>query len=141
MWLMKKSILNKRGSGIQFLKFSLIGFLNTSLHYGIFFILLRFQGIHYLVASTIGYCVGMINSFILNKKWTFRTTEVRKDIEFVKFVLVNLAALLVNIGSLKYFVCIVDIRPEFGQIFGISLSMTTNFLGNKFWTFSHSGVN
>ena len=123
---------------IQFLKFSLIGILNTGIHYGIFFVLFRFAGLHYLVASTMGYCAGLINSFILNKKWTFRTKGTRIDIEFMKFIVVNLISLLVNVGSLSYFVSAMHIMPELGQLFAIAFSMTANFIGNKFWTFQTS---
>jgi putative flippase GtrA len=132
---MKKLILNERETAYQFLKFSLIGFLNTVIHYGIFIILFRYATVHYLVSSVIGYVAGLINSFILNKKWTFRTKGVRKDVEFTKFCLVNLAALLANLGSLGFFVSYMNIIPELGQLLAIIFSLTVNFLGNKFWTF------
>jgi putative flippase GtrA len=112
---MKKLISDNKKTGIQFIKFSLIGFLNTGIHYGIFLLLFRFFGIHYLIASGIGYCAGVINSFILNKLWTFKTKGTRKDVEFAKFVVVNMVSLAINVGSLKFFVAFVGMRPELGR--------------------------
>lgn len=132
---MKKLISNNKETGIQFIKFSLIGFLNTGIHYGIFLICFGLLGIHYLIASVIGYCAGVINSFILNKLWTFRTKGTRKDVEFAKFVVVNMVALSINVGSLKFFVAFVDMRPELGQVIAIGFAIIVNFLGNKLWTF------
>ena len=136
---MKKLIFNKRETGSQFLKFCLIGFLNTAIHYGIFIFFLRTLLVNYLIASVFGYCTGLINSYILNKKWTFQSTGVRKDAEFAKFVLVNVFALSANLGALKCFVCLMSMAPELGQVFAIGFSTTTNFIGNKFWTFQKAG--
>jgi putative flippase GtrA len=133
---MKKSILINRETIIQFLKFGMIGLVNTGIHYGVFLLLFRPFGFHYLLASSIGYCAGLINSFILNKRLTFRTMGTRTDIEFAKFVLVNVLALATNLGALKVFVSLIHLIPEVGQVFAIGFSIVINFLGNKIWTFS-----
>jgi putative flippase GtrA len=136
---MKKLILNSQ-TRIQFVKFSLIGLLNTGIHYVIFLFLYRVFDMYYLHATVVGYSVGLINSFILNKKWTFKSRNVRKDMEFAKFIMVNLLALIVNVGALKYFVSLAGLRPEIGQIVAIAFSTITNFMGNKFWTFQASRI-
>ncbi len=132
---MKRLISNNKETGIQFIKFSLIGFLNTGIHYGIFLFLFRLLGIHYLLASVTGYFGGLINSFALNKLWTFQTKETRKKVEFAKFVIINILALLINVGSLKYFVNYLDMLPEIALIISIVISTMTNFIGNKLWVF------
>lgn len=137
--MMRKLTSISLESGIQFIKFSLIGILNTGLHYVVFICLFRFVGIHYLVASAIGYGVGLINSFMLNRRWTFSITGGRKERDFCRFVVVNIAALAINIGSLKYLVQDIKIIPEISQIIAIGFSMSINFLGNKFWTFRGAG--
>lgn len=96
--------------------------------------------VYYLAASAMGYVAGLINSFILNKRLTFRTKGVYIRIELIKFVTVNLAALLINIGSLGFFVSYINIVPEHGQLVAMLFSMTVNFLGNKFWTFQQLTV-
>lgn len=119
----------------QFIIFSLIGLINTGIHYCVFLIFYRFVNFNYLIASVIGYSCGLLNSFILNKKWTFKTINVRTDIELAKFIIVNVLALGVNIIGLRFFVEVMGIKPEIGQIGAIGFSLVTNFLGNKYWTF------
>ena len=132
---MNISIFNKQTVIAQLLKFCLVGAFNTGIHYGVFLALLRLFGVHYLISSAAGYSCGVVNSFIWNKLWTFQVRGTRKDIEFAKFVLVNIVSLLINLGALKGFVTIFGIRPEWGQVFAIGFAMVVNFLGNKFWTF------
>lgn len=123
---------------VQFLKFSLIGLLNTSLHYFVFLALYRLFSVHYLVASTIGYSVGLLNSFVLNRKWTFKSKENGVSGELFRFLIVNLCALMVNLFVLKGCTLFAGIRPEVGQIAAICFSVVVNFFGNKLWTFRHS---
>lgn len=131
----KKSTLNKRETTHQFIKFSLIGFLNTAVHYGVFVFLYRYMSIYYLAASVTGYIAGLINSFIFNKKWTFKTRGMRTDIEFMKFVVVNFVALLANVGSMGFLVSYMNIMPELAQLISVMFTVMINFWGNKFWTF------
>ena len=126
---------------IQFIKFSLIGILNTAVHYGVFFILFRYGKVYYLLSSGIGYFMGILNSFYCNRKWTFNEKRnEQKSKEFCKFFIVNLASLGVNLLSLKCFVQFFYVAPEIGQIFAICFSMGVNFLGNKLWTFKTSRI-
>jgi putative flippase GtrA len=119
----------------QFITFSIIGVINTLIHYGVFIILLNTTKLHYLLSSTIGYFIGIINSYILNKNITFKSKSKNHLAEFFKFVAVNIMALAVNLLILKSLVDILELAPEFAQVFGILGSLTANFLGNKIWTF------
>ena len=136
MCVMRKSTLIDNMAYRQFAKFCAVGVLNTAVQYSVFYGLLHVIRINYLMASAVGYCVGLTNSYMFNRKWTFSGfNSPNMDIEFIKFVTVNVAALAINLGSLRCCVSILHLRPEIGQIIAIPLSTTVNFLGNKFWTF------
>ena len=132
---MKKSISIKANSILQFVKFSLVGVLNTGIHYVVFLLLYKCFEIYFLLASAIGYCMGLINSFFMNRVWTFRSKTMRKKTQFMKFVIVNLLAMLINLGTLGILKVIFNVAPEFGQAISIGSAMIVNFLGNKYWTF------
>lgn len=123
---------------MQFLKFGLVGVLNTSMHYAIFFLLFSFFGLHYMMSSAIGYASGLLNSYFLNRIWTFRSRYCNKKKEFAKFVFVNGVSLGVNLAVLKLLVVYGALQPEMAQIIAILFSMTANFAGNRFWTFNSS---
>ena len=134
-----KTILTRyRETVTQFVKFGLVGLLNTSIHYLVFLALYRYAGVHYLISTVVGYCIGIFNSFLLNKNWTFKTVNVRKDVEFLKFVVVNIVSMLVNVITLHLTVAVMHLIPEIGQIIAVFFHTCANFIGNKYWTF-HQG--
>ena len=56
---------------MSFLRFSAVGVINTALGLAIIFALMRFGGVQYIVANAVGYAVGTVVSFVLNRSWTF----------------------------------------------------------------------
>lgn len=119
----------------QFLKFAVVGVANSAIHYGVFLITYRFMDMHYLAASALGYCLGLLNSFICNKQWTFRTAGTDTKVEFTRFLVVNLLSLGINLAAMELFVSFLSASPEAAQLLAIACSFCANFLGNKFWTF------
>lgn len=131
---------HRREFVVQFSKFLAVGVLNTALQYGVFIVLFGIAGINYLVASIAGYCLGMVNSYFLNRRWTFASGNVRILDEAVRFATVNLAALGTNAGLLFLLVSVQNMRPQFAQLWAIAGSVSINFVLNKFWTFVPTDV-
>ena len=57
---------------VQFVKFGIVGVSNTLLTFAVYTVLLKVFGVWYLAASAIGFAVGAVNGFLLNRRWTFR---------------------------------------------------------------------
>jgi len=131
---MKILISELHASSSQLLKFLGTGILNTCISYVVFLLLYRETGLYYLYASAIGYTAGLTNSFLINRRWTFES-HGKVFPELMKFILVNLFAMSVNLLALKLSVQIVGFRPEIGQVGAFVFSTVANFAGNKFWTF------
>jgi len=129
--------LNDGETRTQLVKFVLVGFLNTAIHYGVFLILLGSLGIHYLIASVSGYCCGLINSYLLNRRWTFQCQAAANKMEFIRFLAVNGVALTINVVVLRYAVVSLDFSPQVAQVGAIFLSLLTNFFGSKMIVYSH----
>jgi putative flippase GtrA len=121
------------GNSRQFLVFSLIGLLNTAVHLCVFLLLFRAFGVPMLLASAIGYASGVANSYFMNRRWTFRVSAPPNTAEFLRFALVNLVSLAVNLAVLEFLVRSVGIVPEAAQIAAIAASLVVNFAGNKKW--------
>ncbi|WP_321371079.1 GtrA family protein [uncultured Desulfuromusa sp.] len=122
-------------SSIQFIKFSLVGILNTLVHYLVFYLLFRVAGIAMILASAVGYMTGVLNSYLINRKWTFKPSGSGAGAEFIKFFVVNLVSLGVNLLSLQFLVSALGMLPEIAQVLAIFCSLLVNFSGNKWWTF------
>jgi putative flippase GtrA len=90
------------------------------------------------VANFVGYLAGMVNSFILNKAWTFEARG-RTWQQMQRFVTLNVVGLL---GSTLIMFAVVDLLgAPYLPIFVGTVVLTTifHFFGNKHWTFAGSG--
>jgi putative flippase GtrA len=128
--------LSGSGSMAQFIKFAIVGVLNSAIQYLVFLFLYSLTGTQYLLASIIGYVAGMINSYILNRKWTFGSRNQKLLTELSRFVAVNLISLGVNLGLLFLLVSTGVMVPQWAQVLAIAGSTLVNFVLNKIWTFA-----
>src|SRR5438105_14935645 len=82
---------------VQFVKFGIVGVSNTLLTFAVYTVLLKGFGVWYLAASAIGFGVGTVNSFLLNRRWTFRG-HVGDAFTPVRWAVVQCGGLAVNEG-------------------------------------------
>ena len=119
-----------------FIKYSIVGGSNTLITYVSFYIMSNFLGIHYVIATIIGYILGIINSYFWNKFWTFK--KYKKSLnEFLKFVSVYLFAFTINVGSIVFLKESLYVSPNIGEIVGILFAMIVSYSGQRFWTFKY----
>ncbi|WHY73665.1 GtrA family protein [Fictibacillus enclensis] len=76
-------------------KFGSVGVLNTLLDYSLFS-LLAWSGLAYMAAQCISYSAGVMNSYFLNRTWTFKQKEKADFAEFFRFALINGVTFLVT---------------------------------------------
>jgi len=129
----KISGLLKNPAYIQFIKFSFVGGLNTAIHYGIFFIMIRL-GFFYVVATTVGTVVAIINSYIWNKFFTFRSKK-KSVTEAIRFLLVCGGQYLVNVSVLFLCITYIGISAEVAGLIAAGVSVFIGYFGHKFASF------
>lgn len=117
----------------EFMLFALVGVMNTIISF-VAYSSLVFINVPYLIANIISYLIGMLNSFILNKKFVFNKQGENKDY-FVKFSIVNLITLSLQTGILYLFVTVMGLQIYYSQIAVTFIVLLLNFAGNKLWTF------
>lgn len=100
----------KKGKSlIQLIKFALVGASNTIVdmivNTGLSYVLNLFFSGNWIVytAKTVGYCCGILNSYILNSRWTFREERRQDRREILSFITVNIAVLLISFGLIYLF--------------------------------------
>lgn len=122
----------------QFLKFAIVGFINTGLDFLVYFLLTRlwdFWMVHYLWANLISFSVAITNSYILNRNWTFRHKGGGVALQYIKYFLVTLIGLCFNEGILFLFVQVFHFYDLLAKVFAVSVVMLWNFGVYKFWIF------
>jgi putative flippase GtrA len=124
--------MNVKKSLVQFIKFNLVGLVNTGIDFALFSFLL-WLGVHYLAAQCISYTAGMLNSYFCNKYWTFGRSTPYSGRVFVRVVLLNIAMLAVSLTLLYAFR--EGLHILYSKLIVTALVTLLNFAGNKLWVF------
>jgi putative flippase GtrA len=119
---------------VQFVKFGIVGVSNTLLFFAIYTVLVKGFGVWYVAASAIGYIVGAVNGFLLNRRWTFRE-HVGDSLTPVRWTVVQGCGLLANLGLVYMFVDGVGLGELVGQACATVIITVLTFLANRAWTF------
>ena len=126
--------LSRPENWIQLLKFSAVGLSGFAVNLAVYSVLLRRVGLHYLPAAICSFAVAVTNNYLWNRLWTFRETRGDLYHQGVRFLVVSLIALALNLGILRVLV-------EFGankivaQAIAIILVTPFSFSVNKLWSF------
>lgn len=75
----------KRTDIIQFVRYAMVGALNTILTLVVIYACKDFFGINIWISNALGYIAGFINSFLWNKLWVFRSSAgyLREAVKFI----------------------------------------------------------
>jgi putative flippase GtrA len=119
---------------VQFVKFGIVGVSNTLLAFAVYTLLLKVFGVWYLAASAIGFMVGAVNGFLLNRRWTF-SGHVGDALTPVRWAVVQGCGLGLNEGLLYLWVAGVGLDKLVGQALAIVVVTTVTFFANRAWTF------
>ena len=120
----------------QFIKFGLVGVLNTIITLSIIFVFMKLFNVSYILSNVIGYLFGFINSFILNKIWTFKSKKSIGSESFF-FVLIFIICYFIQLAFLIILKEKLLVKPEYAQIISMIFYSIINFTGNKFITFKN----
>lgn len=120
------------------IRFIIVGIINTFVDFSVFTIANRLFHISYFISQVFGYSSGVINSFILNKIWTFNNKHARKKavLQFSQFVFVNILSLSGSLTGLKFFVEVLRMNVYIAKAFATLFAQVLNFTGYKFWVFA-----
>ena len=144
----------------RFIKFGLIGVLNTLVDFVVFYLLDKFviqdgptvvllgativAGPY--ISNAISYVVANIHSFIWNKFWTFQKKEPLTRREVGRYIVTSCGFLIISSIGLSLFMSVFQM-PAFAAIIPAGLiplaakipntcvTMFYNYLMNKFWVF------
>lgn len=120
---------------IKFFKFIIIGLINTFFLLGIYYLLL-YLGVNYNLSFAIGFIFSVLNAYILNNRFVFKTDNVNIKNKLIKIYLSYgttflLSQLLLYLGIEK-----MGISEKIMPIINIIFMTPLNFLLNRFFVFS-----
>ena len=113
---------------VQMSKFAAVGLVNTGVDFLVFTALFFGVSAHVLVANTIGYLSGTVNSFVWNKFWTFsgHAQQLPSTRQFPMFLVVGLGGLGLSNLVVWLFVSIVPVLVA--KLMAVGVTFVWNFL-------------
>lgn len=134
----------------QFLKFAAVGVVNTTIDFAVLNLLMFLTGVYsgrwIILFNSISFTAAVINSYFLNKYWTFKkeggeTGQITR--EFSQFFVVSIIGLLLNSGIVYGISTFIPalfglssaLWANFSKILATAVSMIWNFVGYKFIVF------
>ncbi|GGG10068.1 polysaccharide biosynthesis protein GtrA [Paenibacillus albidus] len=129
---------NLRAGVVQFLKFNAVGLLNTLIDFAVF-TLLHSLGMVYTLAQVISYSAGTANSFILNKKVTFKDRSSKQKgagrLQLVKFIVLNVAVLGISLLLMHLLTDKLEVPVLLAKVLATFITVIINFFGSRKWVF------
>ena len=127
-WLQKQT-----SNKLQFISYCAIGGVNTCISIGSSFALI-FLGANIWTANLLGYLAAIVNSYFMNRKWTFSHRGYIRDsmpIFIIICALCYFVQLLILWGLINYFTFNIYVS----QLFAMGVYTVISFIGNKLLTF------
>ncbi|KAA8997129.1 GtrA family protein [Paenibacillus spiritus] len=129
----------RRADLIQFLKFNAVGVLNTIVDFAVFTVL-NSLGLFYTAAQVLSYSAGTANSFIWNKKITFRDQESSRNDRFdrgqlLRFIILNLCVMGLSLVLIRLLTDTLGIQVLLSKAAVTFITVIINFFGSRKWVF------
>ena len=116
--------------------FAGIGVINTAIDMLVYFGLSFVMSGMLFVAQIISYTCGAVNSFFMNRYFTFKKHEAFDWHEMLRFVIVNLAVIGVTALLTWIFADNIGIHGLLVKLGVTAVSQVMNFLAYYFWVFA-----
>ncbi len=122
------SILN------QFLYFTGFGAVGTFVQYVVLIGFAQITDVSPVITSATGFVLGAFVNYILNYRYTFRSTKDHRE-AMIKFMAVALVGLVLNTLIMAVTTEFFTMHYLLAQVIATGLVLIWNFAGNLLWTF------
>jgi len=119
----------------QLLRFAAVGVVNTALGYAVIFACMYLAGLGAVTSNVIGYAVGLIVSYLLNRSFTFRSAAPPRR-EIIRFVAIFLLAYLANLAALVLLIRHAGMHEGAAQVIAGVVYFALSFVLNKYYVFA-----
>lgn len=129
----------------QFLRFNLVGLLNTAIDF-VLFTLFIWLGVYYLLAQILAYGAGMANSFLLNNRYTFNKSQAsvpgtNKWKKRLRFAVWNGIVLGISLLLLAALTKLFSMDDVLAKAVVTVVTVGINFYGSRKWVFVQQQAN
>ena len=119
---------------VKLARYIVVGVIGTAIHFGVLIALVELWGVEAVTASTIGFIVTLVVSYLLNHRWTFRSDRGHLS-AMPRYTVVSVCGLLLNSAIMYVTVHVLGLWYILGQCLVVVVVPLTNFLFNYHWSF------
>jgi len=116
------------------IRYLLVGVVNTLVGLGTIYLAMYFLQMGVASSNAFGYAIGIMVSFALNKKWTFKSQD-HPVYSFLRYLLVLLVAYVANLETVLFANSHFDLNAYLSQALGIIPYTAIGFLGSRYFAF------
>jgi putative flippase GtrA len=120
----------------QLLRYAVVGIGSNVILY-LAYLLLTGLGLGHKTAMTVLYLVGILQTFLLNRYWTFADQGKFRG-ALIRYVIVYLLGYLVNFSGLYIFVDVMGFAHQLIQAVMIFVVAALQFLLQRLWVFKRA---
>lgn len=119
----------------KFIKFGIVGFTGLIVDFGITYICKEHLKIQKYISNAIGFTLAASSNYVLNRIWTFHSSNPHILEEYSKFITISIIGLAIN--TLILFTLVKKWKFNFyiAKCFAVGTVTIYNFLANNFITF------
>lgn len=121
-------------------KYGIVGVSGTIIDVGLLYIFVEYGHIPLLTAAALSFVFAVANNFYWNKKWTFGDASKRYAKQYIKYLIVSLIALGLNMIVLYALTTLFGLWYIFAKLLTSGVIFLWNFTINKFWTFRNYAI-
>jgi putative flippase GtrA len=133
------SILKKLANHHQtFLRFCLVGAVNTAIDFGVFVLLVYRWDWGIVIAHILSFTVATINSYVMNRQWSFHDRQRQSHrVQLPRFLAVTVSGLALSTGAIH--VLGAHMPAYAAKILVIGITLFWNYAGSSLFVFRASG--
>ena len=125
-----------KGFVMTFLKFGAVGCSGVLVNFGVTWLCKELFKLNKYLSNILGFVVAATTNYLLNRWWTFQSTNPEVGTEYLKYVLISVVGL--GIDTLTVYLLNGKLKWNFylSKVFAVGAATLWNFFGNLLFTFN-----
>lgn len=119
----------------KFFRYSIVGVFGTSIDFIFLIFQVEILKINLYIAVIISFLIAASSNHYWNRRFTFKSKNPKIKHEYLKFILVSLAGIFINIVFIFVMFDLLNIHYLLSKISATIIVLIWNFLMNYHWTF------
>ena len=121
---------------LKFLKFGAVGASGVIVNFGVTWFFKEVCKFNKYLSNILGFIFAATTNYVLNRWWTFQSTNPQVGTEYAKYFLISVIGL--GIDTLTVYLLNGKLKWNFylSKVFAVGAAMLWNFFGNLLFTFS-----